>query len=85
MRKKIVQFKTGDLPLCRFYEPYNSVLRSPTTFTKLSFNKGIFDFLDRMKHTATSYKLLYLTAPQVFSKENMFVINKNFKDHAWMH
>lgn len=49
MRRKIAELKKGDLPICKFYEPYHSVLKSQSEYTKLSFNKSIFSFLKRMK------------------------------------
>ena len=85
MRRKIVQLKKGDLPVCRFYEPYNQVLKAPSKYTKLGLNNGVYSYIDRMKQTASSYNLLYLTSNQVFSNDSIFVIKKDFKDHVWIH
>ena len=41
-------------------------------------------FLDRMKQTAANYKIVYMASNQVFSREKMFVIKKDFKDHRWI-
>ena len=37
-----------------------------------------------MKQTAANYKIVYLTTNQVFSRDSMFVIKKDFKDHRWI-
>lgn len=84
MRRKLADLRKGDLPLCKFYEPYHSVLRTASDYTKLSFNKSAFTFLDRMKQTAANYKIVYMASNQVFSREKMFVIKKDFKDHRWI-
>lgn len=78
MRKKLAELKKGDLPLCKFYEPYHSVLRTKCDYTKLAFNKAAFTQLERIKKTAANYKIVYLTSTQVFSRDRMFVIMKDF-------
>ena len=37
-----------------------------------------------MKQTAANYKIVYLASNQVFSRDSMFVIKKDFKDHRWI-
>ncbi len=37
-----------------------------------------------MKQTAASYKIAYLTSNQTFSRESLFIIKKDFKDHRWI-
>jgi len=49
MRKKLAELRNGELPLCKFYEPYHSVLRTQSDYTKLAFNKAAFTYLERMK------------------------------------
>jgi hypothetical protein len=84
MRRKIAELKKGDLPLCKFYETYHSVLRTKCDYTKLAFNKAAFTHLERMKQTAAGYKIVYLTSTQVFSRDSMMVIKKDFKEHRWI-
>lgn len=45
MRKKLAELRKGELPLCKFYEPYHSVLRTQSDYTKLAFNKSAFTYL----------------------------------------
>lgn len=84
MRKKLAELRKGDLPLCKFYEPYHSFLRTQGDYTKLSFNKSVFTYIERMKKTAGSMKLAYMTSNQTFSRDSLFIIKKDFKDHKWI-
>ncbi len=37
-----------------------------------------------MKQTASNYKIVYLTSNQVYSRDSLFVIKKDFKEHKWI-
>jgi len=38
-----------------------------------------------MKKTAAGYKILYMTSNQTYSRDSLFIIKKDFKDHKWIH
>jgi hypothetical protein len=37
-----------------------------------------------MKKTAASFRLAYLASNQTYSRESLFIIKKDFKDHKWI-
>jgi peptide deformylase len=73
------------LPILKIYDQNSEILTKPSLYTKMSFNKDIYTYINKLKYTASNASFAYLASNQTYVADSLFVIRKNLKSFVWFH